>query len=59
MARIAEVLLAAFALIGICSAIPKTSTTAPASSSVIQAEHVVALADGSEPMPLCRGKSCK
>ncbi len=57
MARIAEVLLAAFALIGICSAIPKSSYQT--STTQVQAEHVVVLADGSEPMPLCRGKSCK
>lgn len=57
MARIAEVLLAAFALIGICSAIPRTSSQT--STATIQPVHIVALADGSEPMPLCRGKSCK
>ncbi len=57
MARIAEVLLAAFALIGICSAIPRSSSQT--SPTVIQPQHVIALADGSEPMPLCRGKSCK
>ena len=57
MARTAEVLLAAFALIGIYCAIPKTSSHV--STSGIQAESVVLVADGSEPMPLCRGKSCK
>jgi len=57
MNRTLEVLLAAFALIGIYCAIPKSSSQA--STSGIQAEHVVLVADGSEPMPLCRGRACK
>ncbi len=52
-----EVFLAAVALVGMYCAVPKSSSQL--GSSGLQAEHVVLVADGSDPMPLCRGKSCK
>ncbi len=52
-----EVLLAALALAGIYCAVSKTPS--PASTDVVRAEHVVLVADGSDPMPLCRGRACK
>ncbi len=52
-----EVLLALVALAGMYCAVPKSSSQV--GNSGIQAEHVVLVADGSDPMPLCRGKACK
>ncbi|HTT21397.1 MAG TPA: hypothetical protein VMG82_20880 [Candidatus Sulfotelmatobacter sp.] len=52
-----EVLLAALALAAIYYAVPKNSSQTGAAT--IRAEHVVLVADGSDPMPLCRGKACK
>jgi hypothetical protein len=52
-----EVLLAALALAAIYCAIPKNDSQSGAAT--IRAEQVVLLADGSDPMPLCRGKVCK
>jgi hypothetical protein len=57
MNRTTEILLIAFALAGMYCAIPKTS--APVANPSIGAEQTALLADGSDPMPLCRGKSCK
>ena len=57
MKTIGEVLLAALALAAIYCAVPKnvSQTSAP----TIGAEQIVLVADGSDPMPLCRGKVCK
>jgi len=52
-----EVLLAAVALAAICCAIPKNASQNGAAT--IGAEQVVLVADGSDPMPLCRGRVCK
>jgi len=52
-----EVFLALVALAGMYCAVPKSSSQV--GNSGIQAEHVVLVADGSDPMPLCRGKACK
>jgi hypothetical protein len=52
-----EILLAAFALAGIYCAVSKSPS--PAGTAVIRAEHVVLVADGSDPMPLCRRRACK
>jgi len=52
-----EILLAALALAAIYSAIPKN--TSQSGAATIRAEQVVLVADGSDPMPLCRGKVCK
>lgn len=52
-----EVLLTALALAGMYCAIPTTS--ARVGNPTIGAEQIVLVADGSDPMPLCRGKRCK
>jgi len=52
-----EVLLAALALAAIYCAVPKNSSQP--SGATIRAAQVVLVADGSDPMPLCRGKVCK
>jgi hypothetical protein len=57
MKRTAEMVLTAMALAGMYCAIPKSP--APVENSGIGAEQVVLVADGSDPMPLCRGKVCK
>jgi hypothetical protein len=54
MNKTVEVLLTALALVGLFSALPK-STSANIS---IQPQHAVVVADGSDPMPICRGKRC-
>lgn len=57
MKTIGEVLLVALALVAIyCSAPKKTSQ---ADGPTIRAEQVVLVADGSDPMPVCRGKVCR
>jgi hypothetical protein len=57
MKRTAEVLLMALALGGMYCAIPKASDQII--NPRIAAEQIVLVADGSDPMPLCRGKACK
>ena len=57
MNRTVEIVLTALALAGMYCAIPKAS--APAGNRGITAEQMVLVADGSDPMPLCRGKACK
>jgi hypothetical protein len=57
MNRTAEILLVALALTGMYCAIPKKSD--PVGNPAIRAEQMLLVADGSDPMPLCRGKSCK
>jgi hypothetical protein len=57
MKRTAEVLLMALALVGMYCAVPRSSDRVI--SPVIGAEQVVLVADGSDPMPLCRGRACK
>lgn len=57
MKRTVEVLLIALTLVGMYCAIPKNSDRVV--NGRIRAEQVVIVADGSDPMPLCRGKGCK
>jgi hypothetical protein len=57
MKRTGEIVLTALALAGMYCAIPKSF--APVGNSGIGAQQVVLVADGSDPMPLCRGKICK
>lgn len=57
MKRTLEVLLTTIALAGMYCAVPKSSSQV--GSSGLQAEHVVLVADGSDPMPFCRGKACR
>ena len=54
MNRTLEVFLTVLALAGLYTAIPKS--TSPLNNSGIRAEQAVVIADGSDPMPLCRHK---
>ena len=56
MNKTLEVLLTVVALAGLYSA-TQTSTSRPV-NSVVRAQQVVLVADGSDPMPLCRSKHC-
>lgn len=57
MKRIVEIVLTALALAGMYCAIPKSF--APVGNPDIGTEQMVLVADGSDPMPLCRGRVCK
>lgn len=52
MNKVLEVLLTVVALAGLYSALP-ASTVRPGNSAA-RAEQAVVVADGSDPMPLCR-----
>ena len=54
MNKIVEFVLTVLALVGLFCALPKS---APATTAV-RAQHAVIVADGSDPMPICRGKRC-
>ncbi len=56
MSKVMEVLLTVVALAGLYGAI-STSNSAPGNSA-IRAEQAVVVADGSDPMPLCRPGRC-
>ncbi|HXM09554.1 MAG TPA: hypothetical protein VN946_06370 [Terriglobales bacterium] len=56
MNKVMEVLLTVVALVGLYCAIT-TSNSRPV-NSVVRAQQAVVVADGSDPMPLCRGKNC-
>ena len=57
MNKVMEILLIAFALAGLFSAI--STINSRSGDSAIRAEQTVIVADGSDPMPLCRGKHCQ
>jgi hypothetical protein len=57
MNKVLEVLLTVVALAGLYSAIRTDSS--PPGNSAIRAEQAVVVADGSDPMPLCRLKGCR
>jgi hypothetical protein len=57
MKRTLEILLTGLALAGMYCAIPKSA--APVGNTVIGNEQLVLVADGSDPMPVCRGRTCK
>jgi hypothetical protein len=57
MNKALEVLLTVVALAGLYGAILTTSASPPGKSAN-RAEQAVVVADGSDPMPLCRGKGC-
>jgi hypothetical protein len=57
MKRTAEIVLTALALAGMYCATPRSF--APVDNSGVGAGQMVLVADGSDPMPLCRGKVCK
>ena len=56
MNKVLEVLLIVVAMAGLYSAIP-TSSSRP-DYSAVRARQAVVVADGSDPMPLCRAKHC-
>ncbi len=56
MNKLVEVVLTALALIGLYCAIPQS--VAPVDSHSVRSTQGVLIADGSDPMPLCRGKRC-
>jgi hypothetical protein len=55
MNKALEVLLTVLALAGMYCAVPNKNTT---NSAVVQNQQEVLIADGSDPMPLCR-RHCK
>lgn len=57
MKSTAEMLLVLVALASLYCAIPKSSDQVV--KPRIGAEQIVLVADGSDPMPLCRGKACR
>jgi hypothetical protein len=52
-----EVLLTVVALAGLYCAI--STSVPPPGNSAIRAEQAVVVADGSDPMPLCRSPHCQ
>jgi len=56
MNKAVEVFLTVLALAGMYCAIPKSVVQ---SGSTVRAQQEVMIADGSDPMPLCRGRRCK
>ena len=57
MNKVLEVLLTVVALAGLYSAV--RTNISPPGDSAIRAEQAVVVADGSDPMPLCRLKGCR
>ncbi len=55
MNKVLEVVLTAVALAGLYSAIPASNQPG---NSAIRAQQTVVIADGSDPMPLCRNRRC-
>ncbi len=53
-----EVLLTILALAGLYSAMPTSKSNSQPVNSGIRAEQSVIVADGSDPMPLCRKRHC-
>lgn len=58
MNKAIEVLLTVLALAGMYCAIPISKTAVPG-GPMVRAQQEVMIADGSDPMPLCRGRRCK
>jgi hypothetical protein len=57
MKKRVELLLMVLALAGIYCGVSKSADRAV--KPPLGAEQIVLVADGSDPMPLCRGKACK
>jgi hypothetical protein len=57
MNKALEVLLTVVALAGLYSAI--LTSASPPDNSANRVQQAVVVADGSDPMPLCRGKGCR
>ncbi len=55
MNKTLQLLLTALALAGMYCAIPKNAVQG---SNSVRTQQEVIIADGSDPMPLCRGKNC-
>jgi hypothetical protein len=55
MKKSIELLLTVLALAGMYCAIPKNAVQG---SNSVRAQQEVIIADGSDPMPFCRGKKC-
>ena len=58
MNKAVEVLLTVVALVGMYCAISNQKSVVPTGSN-ISAQQEVVIADGSDPMPLCRARRCK
>ena len=58
MNKAVEVLLTVLALAGMYCAISNPKSAVPTGSNV-SAQQEVVIADGSDPMPLCRARRCK
>jgi hypothetical protein len=56
MTKLMEVLLTVVVLAGLYSAI--SVTTSQPGNATVQMQQTVVVADGSDPMPLCRKKNC-
>ena len=56
MNKVLEVLLTVVALVGLYCAIP--SSVPRTGNAAVRAQQVVVVADGSDPMPLCRNRHC-
>ena len=56
MNKVLEILLTVVALAALYCAIPMS--VSPPSNSAIRADQTVVIADGSDPMPLCRKVVC-
>jgi len=56
MNKLVEVVLTVLALAGMYCAMPKNA--APSANLSVRAGHEMLIADGSDPMPLCRGRRC-
>jgi hypothetical protein len=55
MNKTIETLLIALALCGIYASVPKSTTP---NLTAVKSQESVIIADGSDPMPLCRAKGC-
>lgn len=56
MNKTLEILLTTLALVGMYCAIPKIAAQ---EGFGVRVDQNVVLADGSDPMPLCRGRGCR
>jgi hypothetical protein len=60
MYKISEILLTALVLVGMYCAV--STSSAPVTNPVIRSQQAVLVADGTDPMPVCRGngkRSCQ
>jgi hypothetical protein len=57
MNKISEIVLTVLVLAGMYCAI--STSVASVRDPVIRAHQMVVVADGTDPMPICRGKACR